>query len=288
MKNLAISILNRNSVNDTILCINSLLESQFQDFDIYLLDNWSRNNEYKKLCELFSWKWNTIINHSEENLWFTWGNNFNLWEIWDKYEYVLLLNNDTIIPKDFLGKFILKCGKISNWWIFWPEIRNIDNTPQSIWNKLNLYSWASKRYKTYDEKNLIDYISWSCFFIKYEVIKEIWFLDDNFFAYYEESDFCLRAKKLWYYTYVIPECFIYHKEETANKKEKPYYCYLMFRNRILFLKKHSNLFQYFISYLFLVAYLIMFFPTNFWLKNYKYAFKWIIDGIKWIWWKPNI
>lgn len=288
MKTLAISILNWNSIDDTINCINSLLKSDFKDFDIYLLDNWSLNNEFEKLNNNFWLQKNIIINYSKENLWFTWWNNFNIKKIWQYYKYILLLNNDTLIPNDFLETFINESSKIIDWWIFWPKIKNIDNSIQSIWNKINLYTWASKRFYIYDDNNNIDYVSWSCFLIKYEVIKNIWLLDDLFFAYYEESDYCLRTKKLWYSIIIINKCYIYHKEETANKKNKPYYCYLMFRNRIIFLKKHSNYLQYIISYIFLIWYLIILFPLSFWFKNYKYAFIWIIHWIKWIWWNVKI
>jgi len=119
--------------------------------------------------------------------------------------------------------------------------------------------------------------------IPVELIEKIWWLDDKFFAYREESDFCLRAKKEWYQSYALNVDWIIHKEESATKKVKPYYTYLMFRNRILFLKKHANLVQYSFSYLILLWYLMVIFPIHFWLKNYQYAFRWIIDGIKGKW-----
>jgi len=289
MRTLAISILNWNNINDTINCINSLKISKFQDFDIYLLDNWSSNSEFEKIKNTYLNENFIILNNSDTNLWFTWWNNFNIDLILKKdYKYILLLNNDTIIPNNFLWDFIEKIWKISDGWVFWPEIRNPDNSIQSIWNKINLYTWSSKRYKIYDKNNIIDYISGSCFFIKKDLINQIWKLDDNFFAYYEESDFCLRTKKSWYSINIINKWYIYHKEETANKKDKPYYCYLMFRNRILFLKKHSNYLQYISSYIFLIWYLIILFPLSFWFKNYKYAFIWIIHWIKWIWWNVKI
>lgn len=289
IKSIAISILNWNSLNDTINCIHSLKTSIFQDFDVYLLDNGSLNNEYNQLKKIYWNEGNLILNLSKENLWFTWGNNFNIDLILKKdYKYVLLLNNDTIIPSNFLWDFLEKVWKISDGWVFWPEIKNPDGTIQSIGDKVNLYTGSSKRYKKYHENNIIDYVSGSCFLIKTEVIKDLWSLDNIFFAYYEESDFCMRVKKYWFWIYIIPNTFIYHKEETANKKEKPYYCYLMFRNRILFLKKHTNHLQYLISYIFLVWYLVFLFPILFWWKNYKYAFKWIIHGIQWIWWNFKI
>ena len=84
------------------------------------------------------------------------------------------------------------------------------------------------------------------------MLQEVGLLDDQYFAYREESDYCLRAKKLGYPIIVLSSDGIVHKEETAHNKKKPYYAYLMFRNRILFLKKHANLVQYMVSWIVLL------------------------------------
>jgi GT2 family glycosyltransferase len=120
--------------------------------------------------------------------------------------------------------------------------------------------------------------------IPVKLIKKIWWLDNNFFAYREETDFCLRAKKQGYRSYALNIDWIIHKEETATKRIKPYYTYFMFRNRIFFLKKHANLPQYFFSYIILCWYLLIIFPKIFWFWNYKYAIKGIIHWIRNIWW----
>ena len=283
---LAISILNRNWFDDTIKCVDSVLESDFSDYKIFLLDNWSKNNEYKKLKEKY---WNNdkiILNKSDINLWFTWWNNFNIDLILkEQFKYVLLLNNDCSLDKDFLFKFMKWIEDCNKKWIFWPIIKSPNGTTQAIWSYINLWTWSSVRLKEIKwEYWEVDYVTWSCMVISIELIRKIWWLDDKFFAYREESDFCLRAKKEWYKSYALNINWVVHKEEAATKKVKPYYAYLMFRNRILFLKKHANTFQYLFSYVILLWYLIVVFPNHFWFKNYKYAIKGIVDWIKNIWW----
>lgn len=289
---LAISILNRNWLKDTIECLDSILNSNFSDYKIFILDNGSKNKkEYNVLKEKYWNNKNIEINRSDENLWFTWGNNYNIKKILDKkdFEYIILLNNDCKLEKNFLSNFIKKIKETEKIWIFGPIIKWYDNSIQAIWSYINLWTGSSCRVKEISWKcQKVDYVTWSCMVIPKEILTKICVLDDRFFAYREESDYCLRAKREWYNTYAINIDWIYHKEESAQRKIKPYYTYLMFRNRILFLKKHANILQYLFSYFILLAYLVVIFPKNFWTKNYKYAIKGIVDGIKWLWWKPNM
>lgn len=291
MTKLAISILNRNWLKDTIECVDSIVRSDFFDYIIFILDNGSKNKEeYNVLKEKYWNNKNIEINKSDENLWFTWGNNYNIKKVLDKkdFEYIILLNNDCKLEKNFLSNFIKKIEETEKIWIFGPIIKWYDNSIQAIWSYINLWTGSSRRVKEILWKcQKVDYVTWSCMVIPRKILTKTWLLDDRFFAYWEESDYCLRANKEWYNTYAINIDWIYHKEESAQKKIKPYYTYLMFRNRILFLKKHANILQYFFSYFILLAYLILIFPKNFWTKNYKYAIKGTVDGIKWIWW-PRI
>ena len=289
---LAISLLNRNGVQDTIECIDSILAWDFHDYKIYIIDNGSKDNqEYNILKEKYQNYHNIIVHNSSTNLWFTWWNNHNLKAIMNNTpEYIMLLNNDCKIEKGFLSTFISHIEKLHKKWIFWPIIKGYDWSIQAAWSSVNLWTGSSKRAKKIDGNyQIVDYVTGSCMIISREIIEKIWFLDDRYFAYREEGDFCLRARAIWWYaTYVINIDGIYHKEESANEKIKPYYTYLMFRNRILFLKKHANILQYISSRIFLFFYSISLFPITFGRKNYRYFFMAISDGIRGIFGKKII
>lgn len=284
---LSISILNWNWLDDTIKCVDSILESDFDDYRIFLLDNWSVNNEYYEIKRKY---WNNnkiVINKSNINLWFTLWNNFNIEQTLKekKSDYILLLNNDCVLKRNFLFEFVEWIKKHNKKWIYGPIIRWPHDEIQAIGSYLNLRTWSSNRLKSIKwEYQEVDYVTWSCMAIPTELIKKIWWLDDKFFAYREESDFCFRAKNKWYKSYALNIDWVVHEESIATKKIKPYYTYFMFRNRILFLKKHANIFQYVLSYVVLLWYLIFIFPKYFGIKNYKYALKGIIHWIKNIWW----
>lgn len=279
---LAISILNRNWYNDTIKCVDSLLSSDFWDYEIHILDNWSSDQkEYHNLLEKYSTYDNIYIYHSKSNLWFTWGNNYIIKKILNNsnIKYIMLLNNDCKIDKDFLWKFITSI--IGTWenWIFWPVIRSYDWSVQAAWSNINLWTWSSTRFQDtkISDYRTVDYVTWSCMVVSRIVLESIWWLDDRYFAYWEESDFCIRAKTIWYMTYVMNVNWIYHDEDLWDRRKRWYYVYFMFRNRILFLKKHANILQYVCSRFVLIWYIIILFPLLFWFDKYKYLLWWLRD-----------
>lgn len=202
----------------------------------------------------------------------------------------MLLNNDCRVEQDFLWDFITKAEQ-HNWdAIFWSIIKSYSWNIQAVGSYLNLWTGSSKRIMSIDKvEKKVDYVTWSCMLIPMYVIEKTGLLDDRLFAYWEETDYCLRAKKKGFLSYALPVEWVYHKEEIANtRKAKPYYIYLMFRNRLLFLKKHATCLQYIVSRLFLVGYSILIFPKKFWPKNYKHLFLAIRDWVKWKYGKPEV
>lgn len=284
MSTFAFSILNRNGLEDTMICIDTLLHSTYQDITIYVLDNGSDSPEEFETLQQTYWSHpNIILNKSSTNLWFTGGNNFNLRLIQkSNTRFICLLNNDCLVAPDFLQKLLATLDSLP-WheiWVFGPIIHNIDGSIQSAGSDINLWFWTNPRRKyIHGQYQHVDCVSGSCFFITKELLETVGLLDDTYFAYREESDYCLRAKALTYPIICLNISGITHKEETASSKKKPYYTYLMFRNRILFLRKHANFVQYSMSWIVWLAYLGIVFPRRFGRANLPHAWKGIRDGI---------
>jgi GT2 family glycosyltransferase len=286
MATISFSILNWNGLDDTIRCINSLLQSSIQDFRVYVLDNWSVDpGEFGRLQALYWSHSSIILNRSPLNLGFTWGNNYNLrLMLADPVAstYVCLLNNDCYVTPSFLKDFLATLDNLptSKVGVYGPVIYNSDGSIQSAGSRLNLRLWTNPRFtRLPPSSEEVDCVSGSCFFIAREVLTEVWLLDDRFFAYREESDYCLRVKHAWYPITCLNVPWIVHKEETAIAKKKPYYTYLMFRNRILFLRKHASRLQFLFSCLVLVAYMALLFPRVFGVANFTHAWRGIRDGL---------
>src|SRR5258706_106885 len=100
----AIVIVNWNGISDTIECIESLMKIEYSDFDVIVVDNGSSNNDADKLKEKFSM---TRVIALKRNLGFAIANNVVIRIVLTGgADYVLLLNNDTIVNKQFLSKLI--------------------------------------------------------------------------------------------------------------------------------------------------------------------------------------
>src|SRR5215203_3989399 len=96
-----IIILNWNGFSDTVKCLNSLMESDLSNTTVLVIDNGSANNEAARLAELFP---GISVLPQKENTGFCGGNNIGIRKAMeDGAELILLLNNDTIIPKDAIN-----------------------------------------------------------------------------------------------------------------------------------------------------------------------------------------
>jgi len=80
----------------------------------------------------------------------------------------------------------------------------------------------------------VGYISGACLLIKKEVINKIGLMPEEYFLYYEDTDWNFRAKRAGYKSVLVPAAKIWHKESVSAKKIGAKYVYYHVRNGILF------------------------------------------------------
>lgn len=83
-----------------------------------------------------------------------------------------------------------------------------------------------------------DFVCGAAFFIPTPLLQKIGFLEPSFFLIWEESDFCMRAKKEGYPSIYCPEAIVYHKVSSSFSGGKPHTKYYWWRNRLLFMKRN--------------------------------------------------
>lgn len=258
MKKIWIVVLNWNWYSDTVECINSLLDNSYKEITIILLDNASKNGEWNNLKELF---WDKIIFiQNKENLWFAWW--CNIWikkalDIW--CDYVMLFNNDAIAKDWFIERLLAVSEVDSEIGIVWPFI-NYHNSEKIWfwWGVIWIYSginrhlskWSNYSNSKHKKPSAVDYITWCCMLTKKDVFESIWLLDEEYFAYYEEADFCYKAKWGGYKIVVVPDALIEHKKSASSgvkwkNQLSKIQAYLIARNWIMFAKKNLKGFQRF-------------------------------------------
>lgn len=217
-----IVIVNYNNTKDTINCLNSLnnLKPQNYSHTPLLVDNGSDEKVVTTIQKEFP---RLQIIRSQTNLGFAGGNNLGIRYAQNHHaDYVFLINNDTIIKDPLLiDKLINTKADITS-----PVVR-FQKHGSTVYDYGGKIDPVFARHTHLESSTLKpptdqpDYLSGVSLLIKAEVFKRIGLLDDRYFLYYEDADFCLRAKKA---NFTIRSChstYIDHKlSQSANKLGK--------------------------------------------------------------------
>ena len=226
MPKVYIVILNWNGWHDTIECVKSLRKLTYANYEIIIVDNDSTDESVEKLKAEFP---QIHLIQAGKNLGFAGGNNLGIeYALKKQADYILLLNNDTVVCEDLIEKLLepIECsGSVG---ITGPVNYYYDE-PNKIWASGAVIQnwWLNKRVDVTSDKidtgqysgfRTVDYIPGSCMFVRREVFEKIGLLDERFFLDFEETDFCLRAKRAGYGTVVASKAKIWHKVGKAKAK----------------------------------------------------------------------
>ena len=242
-----------------------------------------------------------ILIKNEKNYGFAEGNNIGM-----RYalkalnpDYVLLLNNDTAVDREFLGELVKVGESDEKIGIVGPKIFNPDGTSQlSCWkyhSYLNVFNEAFLlnlfgnfyKYRNVKEIKEVDVVLGACMLFKKQVLDKIGLLDRNIFMYTEETDICYRAKKKGYKIIYYPKCDIIHYGGQSSKKIPQITMIHLYRSRIYFFYKHYSKFKAFILERFVIGglyekILLLDLITLFWnnkkMEGYKSGLE---EALKW-------
>lgn len=216
-------------------CFKSLLNQTYNLYEVIYVDNCSTDNSAEYVKKHFS-NWVRVIK-SLKNLGYTGGCNLGIRH--SKGEIIILLNPDTEVRPKFIEKcvkYLLSSERIG---ILAPLIKNNDRWV--AYSKINLYTGQSRNFSTeIDTITDSDYVSGCAMVIRRKLLAEIGLLDERYFSYYEDSDFCLRAHKHGWRVVVIPEKLVYHYSGGSYSRTSPNKYYLTVRNKILFIAKNAS------------------------------------------------
>lgn len=278
-----IVVLNFNSYMDTVECLNSLKNIDYENYEVIIVDNSSVDGSFEKLKDKFK---SYIILKTKENKGYANGNNLGIdYALKNGAEYICVLNNDVVVESDFLSKIIdvMKDKKVG---IAGPCICSYDNRQniQAMGANINLYTGLTqakskgKKYSDFQSENIkVDYLGGACFVIKREVIDKIGAIPENYFLFFEETEFCLSAARIGYELVCVCSSKVYHKGSSTISKYSGLSYYFLNRNRVVFMRRNANVFQMLIFsiYIFIEAVgriIIRHEPTQL-LKNIISGFK---------------
>ncbi len=168
-------------------------------------------------------------------------------------DYILLLNNDTVVDKHFLNELVKvsesdeKIGSAGPK-IYYYDYNGRDDVISFAGEELILWKGKGIRHgnkeidkEQWDKIKSVDKIEGSCMMIKKEVLEKIGLFDERFFCYWEETDLCFRAKNEGFKVFYVPQARIWHKVASSSGGTlSPFYVYHMTRNRFWFLRKNTS------------------------------------------------
>jgi GT2 family glycosyltransferase len=239
-----IIILTFNCKNDTLECLASLRKINYPQYRVTVVDNGSKNGSQEAIIQKFP-EVNYLFN--PKNLRFAGGNNVALRNtLKEGFDYALLLNNDTIVDPNFLSEMVKGAETDPAIGLVGPKIYYYEH-PKVIWfagGKADI-RFAYMRHigigqtdgELYSHPREVNFLNGACVLVKCEVMRKIGFLDESFFLYNEDFDFCLRAIKAGYKLYYQPQAIIWHKvSRTTGHWKKLWYRY---QSGFQLLKKHT-------------------------------------------------
>lgn len=244
MKSVCIVILNYNNYEDTIECINSVKDIEYKNYEIVVIDNCSSNDSVAELKKKFN---DTIVLiENDKNLGYAGGNNVGLKYAYDYgFEYVCILNNDTVVKKDFLSKCVEYLEVNKEVAFVGPIVLEYTNDiVQSSGGRVLVKKGSMEQINTGKKRDEIeceidcDYISGACMVFKTKLLQSQGYIPENYFLFYEETEWCYRVKKNGYRNVCINSTYIRHKGSISINQVDGLNAYLMARNRIVFYRRN--------------------------------------------------
>ncbi|MGL4992295.1 MAG: glycosyltransferase family 2 protein [Sarcina sp.] len=285
----SVIILNYNNYEDTIECIDSFLKNIEENiFDIVIVDNNSTNESINYLNNKYENNPRVNIIVSKKNDGYANGNNVGVKFALANFnnKYICILNNDTIIQNNFLRSLINRMDKEINIGIISPMLCEYydEKIVQSTGGIIDLKRGridAINHGKHINEVEKIDiecdYVGGACLLVRSNIFTEAGFIPEDYFLFFEETEWCIKVKKLGYKIICDTNNFIVHKGSASINSVKGLSEYFFFRNRVLFERRNAKNNELFVFYIYLLMetiYRVIFKGLK--IKNIQYYF----DGMR--------
>ncbi len=270
----AVIVLNWNGLSDTSECLEALRCVTYPNYQTIVVDNGSEGDDAQVLRERFGGSIHLIENDS--NYGFAGGCNIGIRYALDRgADHVLLLNNDAVVDPAFLSGLVQAAEALPYGAALCPKICRYDwpRVLQSTGGRVN--PWTGRAWQVgrdrpddgrYDSVEERDYADGACMLIRREALERVGLLDEDYFAYWEETDWCDRAREAGLKCYYVPSARIWHKEARSSTGSGNR-GFLFRRNAFLFLRKRKRSYHLVTAVLFhvfvLVPYHLLRHPASF-------------------------
>lgn len=241
-------VLNWNNFEATAECLKSLVDTEYENHEILVVDNHSTDDSPERIREEFP----TIHFHrTDHNGGYAYGNNAGIEEALDLgAAYVFVLNNDTNVAPDTVGNLVDTLEDNEEAGIAAPMIYYYDqpNTIQACGSGVDIWK-ANTRARghleedtgQFNERTRVEHANGAAMMINRAVFDEIGLLDEEYGYYTEDLDFSHRATEAGFEIIAVPDATIWHKVSASTGSQSPFVSYYTVRSKLIFARKHVPL-----------------------------------------------
>jgi len=225
----SVVILNFNRPEHTVACVHSVLESTYANLEIIVVDNCSEILSFgllKKKIEALDVR----LIQAEHNLGYSGGNNVGILHSTGKY--ILLLNDDVTIDNKLIHGLVDIAEKNDTVGIIGPATY--------CYGSNKLWFYPPEILKTNSTVVDVPIVVGAALMIKRAVIERVGLLDENYFMYHEEWDWCARVRDQGYRTVCAPRLRVWHKVQEQGTSYSPTWAYYFHRNFFLLAARHCR------------------------------------------------
>ena len=238
----SIIILNYNTKELLKNCLTSVIQfTKKINYEIIVVDNASSDGSEKEIRQLFK---QVIWIQNKNNFGFAKANNIGIKKA--KGKFVILLNSDTKIESDAFTKLVEFANKKNSLGIAGPRLLNADKTPQPSVapfytlpiTAISLFHGDRFLRQSPNTSQKVDWVTGACFIINRQLIEKIGLLDEHYFMYIEEMEYCYRAKKAGFTVWYFPEVDVYHLVRGSSPEGKQKVIWWIYEGLQYFYEKH--------------------------------------------------
>lgn len=258
----AIITLNFNQNDFTVKCVESILQSSYANFKLFLIDNGSTSHNYNKIRNYFLNNSLIEINRIEKNRGYVGGINYGLkMANLCKPDYFLIMNNDTILDKNAIAELVNTNRNFNNKAIVSGKVYHYDqpNILQDIgliftskkalkFSRIGIEEEDVGQYEEVVERDLLDDVFW---LFPINLYHKIGGYSPYFWFNAEQADFGLRAKKEGYKLVYTPKAKLWHKGSISigGRDRNPKLAYWHVQSTLIFRYLHLSKLEFIKQYL---------------------------------------
>lgn len=245
-KKVFIVILTWNKKDLVLECLKSVLKCRSKhEVHYVVVDNHSTDGTVKEIEQKYP---QIVILKNKSNLGWTGGNNTGiLYSLKEETDFIIILSNDLVVEKNFIDTLIqpfedMRVGIVGPTILTSPEKKIIKSAGYKFNKKLVAKPFGSgkKNEHLHAKNRMVEMVQGAAMGIRSEVFRKVGLLDDKFFIYFEESDFCMRTRKAGYSIVAVANSIIYHIEAATTVFNSPFHTYYNTRNHLLFIEKYGR------------------------------------------------